>query len=182
MSISSIINGYMRNNCGNGHFLFKNNDQLSKKNNFPDDYGIYIIYDNTKYSNPNSPNVCDSLLYIGKAGTLYNDYIKNGPYNKAPYTNNCTFRFSTQTLRGRIANKYGNNVTISSRFYSYLSKKQFYKIMMIRDNIAELRFEYFITYSKNGHCKFRAPSMAEAELINEYLLGSGCLPPWNKSF
>jgi len=89
--------------------------------------------------------------------------------------------FSTQTLKGRIARKYGSNVTICGKKNNYLSRESFYKIIMKRDGISELRFEYYVTYSKNGLCSFKFPFMAEAELINQYLLNFGCLPPWNKS-
>jgi hypothetical protein len=130
-------------------FHFRLTDILSAVNNFPQKYGVYTISDNSS----------GTVLYIGKSGTVYNNYncdtgigIKTAWY------------YSNQTLKERIQAKHNKTET----------REQFYRRMMTRDMIQELLFACYETVPT----KF--PFEAEAELLSAYLRQYNCLPEWNK--
>ena len=155
MSFSSVIASY-ENSCGSRLFEFRQNDNLASKNNFPHDYGVYLIMD----------GISKRVLYIGKSGTLSNGYDCDSGERKGK-----SLRFGKQTLQERIQAKHSKTET----------REHFYKRVMDREKLAKLIFVCFVTTSRETHQGAKYPFEAEAEMLAAYIRKFGVLPDWNKT-
>jgi len=131
-----------RNNMNepNGKTYFKN----SVNRNVKENYGIYAIYNEKD----------NSILYIGKGGTL-----KNNVASKRA-------DFGKQNLNGRLQAPRG----LESNSYEYFKK------VMNNNSLENLTF--FVVYSKSKY----PPAYIESVALLEYYSQNGCLPFLNNEF
>ena len=118
MQINKLIQEFINIFDNKGSFELLSNENINEvvlRENVPDEYGVYIIY--------GIKDNLESIIYIGKSGTLKN----NG-------------KFKDQALRKRLTMKQEG-----------MKRKDFFVKIINDKNYDKLRFQWFITYDTNNN-------------------------------